>query len=184
MSTLWGRNKKDDQTNDSPNPWHAGNGNDDGGAAESSAPPTERTRLLPNRADERPPLLDPDDPAVTPYNLWTVRFVRYATVLFAAVAFVWWVLLFVSIFVTPPGMHMRGSPFYAFGYSCLALFNVSFTLAFFAVPSRAVRVLSMVMATLLFVNVVIVVSVERTRHEEGWVGMTSVICTSFLVFFF
>ncbi|KAL2756423.1 hypothetical protein ACRALDRAFT_1076382 [Sodiomyces alcalophilus JCM 7366] len=179
MSTLWGRNKPDDsQAGESPDPWrtgNAGNGDGDEDRGESSAPPTERTRLLPNRPDERPPLLHPDDPAVTPYNLWTVRFVRYATVLFAAVTFVWWVLLLVSIFVTPPGMNTRGSPFFAFGYACLALFNIFFTLAFFAVPSRAVRILSIVMAVLLFVNVIITVSVERTRHEEGWVGMTSVI---------
>ncbi|ROT36770.1 mitochondrial integral membrane protein [Sodiomyces alkalinus F11] len=175
MSTLWGKNKTDDsQAGESSDPWHPGNG--DGGQGDSSsAPPTERTRLLPNRTDERPPLLNPDDPAVSPYNLWTVRIVRYATVLFAALTFVWWVLLLVSIFVTPPGLYTRGSPFFAFGYACLALFNICFTLAFFAVPSRAVRILSIVMAVLLFVDVIITVSVERTRHEERWVGMTSVI---------
>lgn len=35
----------------------------------------ERSRLLPARAGPRPGVrgpLDPDDPAVTPYNLWTV----------------------------------------------------------------------------------------------------------------
>ena len=85
--------------------------------------PSERTRLL---QDRPPPVrndgyLDPDDPAVSPscplreceeesnrcddqvspYNLWTVRFLRYLTVLFLVITFLWWVLLLVSIFVSP-----------------------------------------------------------------------------------
>jgi hypothetical protein len=51
---------------------------------------------------------------VSPYNLWSVRFLRYFTVLFAIVTFLWWVLLLVSIFVSPPGMHSRGSGLHDF----------------------------------------------------------------------
>lgn len=58
--------------------------------------PDERTRLLPPQNEH---YLSPDDPAVTPYNLWSIRAVRYLSVLFLAVTFLWWVLLLVSIFI-------------------------------------------------------------------------------------
>lgn len=46
--------------------------------------PDERTRLLPAEStpSNRAGYLSPDDPAVSPYNLWSVRFMRYFTVAF------------------------------------------------------------------------------------------------------
>ncbi|KAI1096243.1 hypothetical protein F5B19DRAFT_488858 [Rostrohypoxylon terebratum] len=136
--------------------------------------PNEHTRLLPNRV-ESTNYLSPDDPAVSPYNLWSVRIVRYLTILFTILAFVWWTILLVSTFVTPPGFHTRGSGFFAFSYASLALANLLFTLIFFAIPSKAVRILSIIMAGLLLVDAVLLISVEKTRQEEGWVGMVSVL---------
>jgi small-conductance mechanosensitive channel len=110
------------------------------------APVNEHTRLLPNRVDSSRPMLRPDDPAVSPYNLWTVRVLRYLTVLFALLTFIWWVLLAVSAFATPPGFHTRGSGFYAFGYASLTLANVLFALVFFGVPAKSVRILAVVLS--------------------------------------
>jgi pimeloyl-ACP methyl ester carboxylesterase len=140
------------------------------------APPDEHTRLLPNRVDSsRPVMLSPDDPAVSPYNLWTVRLLRLLTIFFTFVTMVWWAILLVSAFATPPGFHMRGSGFFAFSYASLALATMLFTLMFFGVPSRAVRILAAVMAFTLTLNVILLLSIEKTRYEEGWVGTTSVI---------
>ncbi|KAI2467693.1 hypothetical protein F4781DRAFT_400832 [Annulohypoxylon bovei var. microspora] len=136
--------------------------------------PNEHTRLLPNRV-ESTNYLSPDDPAVSPYNLWSVRIVRYLTILFTILTFVWWTILLVSTFITPPGFHTRGSGFFSFSYTSLSLANLLFTLVFFAIPSKAVRILSIVMGGLLLVDVVLLISVEKTRHEEGWVGMVSVL---------
>lgn len=110
--------------------------------------PDEHTRLLPSRIDSAAPrgMLDPDDPAVSPYNLWSVRILRYLTLALAALNFAWWVVLLASAFATPPGLHTRGSSFFAFGYASLALANLAFTLVFFGVPSKAVRMLSVVMS--------------------------------------
>lgn len=115
---------------------------------------------------------------VSPYNLWSVRIVRYLSILFALLTFFWWTILLVSTFVTPPGFHTRGSGFFPFSYSSLALANLLFTLVFFAIPSKAVRVLSIVMGGILLLDVILVLAVEKTRHEEGWVGMVSVLCKS------
>ncbi|KAI0140993.1 hypothetical protein F4776DRAFT_661816 [Hypoxylon sp. NC0597] len=139
---------------------------------ESSA--NEHTRLLPNRV-ESTSYLSPDDPAVSPYNLWSVRIVRYLTTLFAVLTFVWWTILLVSMFVTPPGFHTRGSGFFPFSYAGLALATLIFTLIFFSIPSKAVRILIIVMGVLLVVDAILLISVEKVRHEEGWVGMVSVL---------
>jgi len=145
-------------------------------------PPSEHTRLLPNRLDSTP-YLSPDDPAVSPYNLWTVRIVRLATVALTCVALVWWVLILVSVFVTPPGMHARGGPFFALSYATIALLALVVELAFFSVPSKGVRVLSVATAGLLVVDVVIMLSVDKTRHEEIWVGVASVVWATVVALF-
>ena len=136
----------------------------------------EHTRLLPNRVDSTGiPYLSPDDPAVSPYNLWTVRLVRAVTVVLTCITFIWWVLMLVSVFVTPPGLHARGSPFFAFSYTTVALITLITSLLFFAVPSKSSRIVSIVTAVLLLVDVIIMLAVEKTRHEEMWMGVASVI---------
>jgi len=142
--------------------------------SQEGRPPDELTRLLPNRLDSTPYLL-PDDPAVSPYNLWTVRIVRLITIIFASVTFLWWILLLVSLFITPPGLHVRGSPFFAFGYSTIAFLILAVELLFFAAPSKAARILSLVSAILLLSDTIIIAAVTKTRHEEAWVGTASVI---------
>lgn len=136
-------NKKDDDRHQ-PRPEDEEDG--------ESAAPDEHTRLLPNRVDSNR-ALTPDDPAVSPYNLWSIRVLRFMTVLLTVITFVWWVILLVSAFATPPGFNIRGSGFTSFGFACLALANMLFTLIFFGIPSRPVRILSLIMAvSFLFTN--------------------------------
>ncbi|KAK4218743.1 hypothetical protein QBC37DRAFT_437043 [Rhypophila decipiens] len=136
--------------------------------------PNEHTRLLPNRLDSTP-YLSPDDPAVSPYNLFTVRLVRIFTVFLTILTFLWWLLMIISLFVTPPGFHARGSPFFAFVYASVALCTLGVELLFFAVPSKSVRVLSVVSAVLLLVDTIVILAVEGVRHEEVWIGVASVV---------
>ncbi|KAG6148080.1 hypothetical protein E4U47_007482 [Claviceps purpurea] len=151
----------------------------DDGAERTAPPPDEHTRLLPNRVDSSREsarvLLAPDDPAVTPYNLWSIRILRWLTLLFAIITFVWWIILLVSIFATPPGFHTRGSVFLAFGFTTLTFSNMVIGLIFFGVPAKAVRILSFVMAFLLLLDMIIILAVQQTRYEEGWVGIVSVV---------
>lgn len=116
---------------------------------ERSSVPDEHTRLLPNRIEPSRPYLNPDDPAVTPYNLWSIRLLRWLTIAFTVLTFVWWVILLVSAFATPPGFHTRGSGFFAFGFASLTLTNLLLTLLFFGVPSQSVRILVAIMAVSL-----------------------------------
>lgn len=146
-------------------------------------PPGEHTRLLPNRLDSTP-YLSPDDPAVSPYNLWTVRLVRWVTVALTCLTFVWWVLMVVSVFITPPGLHVRGSPFFAFSYASVALLTLVILLLFFSVPSRLARILSIVIAVALLVDAVIILVVPGLRHGELWVGIASVIWALLMAIWF
>ncbi|KAF4465298.1 mitochondrial integral membrane [Fusarium albosuccineum] len=150
------------------------NGADHENGGEQAAP-DEHTRLLPNRVDSNPGLLEPDDPAVSPYNLWSIRILRYLTIAFTLATLIWWILLLVSTFVTPPGIETRGSVWLAFGYATWTLANLVFDLIFFEVPSKSVRILALFMASVLFLDMILLLAVQKTRYEEGWVGAVSVI---------
>ena len=165
---MWGSRKNGDSNTNDANQADGSSGS----RPQDHHEPTERTRLINHNPQG---YLDPDDPAVSPYNLWTVRFLRHITVLFASVTFIWWVLLFVSIFVSPPGMHSRGSGFTDFSYTCLTLGNLLVALVFFVEPSRAMRVFLSLIAFFLLVDVIVIAVVTRLRFEEGWVGVTSAI---------
>ncbi|KAF3762391.1 hypothetical protein M406DRAFT_294077 [Cryphonectria parasitica EP155] len=142
---------------------------------DDEAAANERTRLLPNRVDGDATYLSPDDPAVTPYNLFTVRFTRYLTIFLTFITFLWWVLLLISIFITPPGLSTRGSGFYGFSFASVALTTLIVLLLFFSAPSKAARILAVVMAVLLLADMIIILAVPKLRHEEAWVGVVSVI---------
>jgi hypothetical protein len=170
MKRFWSRRDPDtDRPGESP--------------ASEDAPADEHTRLLPNRLDSTP-YLSPDDPAVSPYNLWTVRAVRWVTVALTCLTFVWWVLMVVSVFITPPGLHVRGSPFFAFAYASIALLTLVVSLLFFSVPSRLARILSIVNAVVLLVDTVIILVVPGLRHAEIWVGIASVVWAALMAFWF
>ncbi|KAL1882722.1 hypothetical protein VTK73DRAFT_1242 [Phialemonium thermophilum] len=136
----------------------------------------EHTRLLPNRVDSGvPPYLSPDDPAVSPYNLWTVRLVRRVTTALTLVTFLWWIVQLVSAFVTPPGLHTRGGGFFALSYVSLALITLSASLVFFSTPSKSARILGIIMAALFLLHAVIILAVRQIRHEEIWVGVVTLL---------
>ncbi|KAF2001173.1 hypothetical protein P154DRAFT_172715 [Amniculicola lignicola CBS 123094] len=181
--TMWGSKKDSEQNGAEQGPPD----NDGASSRRSHRPssrndPDERTRLL---ANNHPPpnsdgYLDPDDPAVSPYNLWSVRALRYLTVLFLMVSFIWWVLLLVSIFVSPPGMHSRGSGFFDFAFTCITIGNLLVAVIFFVAPAKALRITTMIITVLLLVDMIIILSVPRIRVEEGWVGIGSVIWAVFI----
>ena len=91
------------------------------------------------------------------------------------ITFFWWVLLLVSIFVSPPGMHSRGSGFFDFSYTSLSLANLIVVLLFFSTPSKAAQITVLVTSVLLLFDMIMILAVPRLRVEEGWVGIASVV---------
>lgn len=96
------------------------------------------------------------------------------------ITFIWWVVLLVSLFVSPPGLNTRGSGYTDFAYTTLAFGNLLVSLLFFTGPSAAMRVCMAIVAGLLLIDVIIILVVGSIRHEEGWVGIASVIWTTFI----
>jgi pimeloyl-ACP methyl ester carboxylesterase len=100
---------------------------------------------------------------------------RYLTILFLVVTFLWWVLLLVSLFVSPPGMHSRGSGFFDFAYTCLTTGNLLVATIFFTAPAKGLRITTAIIALLLAVDMIVILAVPRIRLEEGWIGIASVV---------
>ncbi|KIW90328.1 uncharacterized protein Z519_08972 [Cladophialophora bantiana CBS 173.52] len=175
MVSLWGSNKKDnghapqeeDEDSDTATASHPQ-------ATRPSEEADERTRLLPRR-DRGVSFLSPDDPAVSPYNLLTVRALRWLEVCFLVITCLWWTLLFISIFVSPPHFNSRGSGFFDVAWTTLTIANILTALLFFATPSTAMSVLSMAVSVILLIDMIIILAVSRIRLEEGWIGIASVI---------
>jgi pimeloyl-ACP methyl ester carboxylesterase len=99
------------------------------------------------------------------------------------ISFLWWALLFVSIFVSPPYMNTRGSGFFDFSYTTLTIGNLLIALLFFAIPSKPMEILSFVITVMLLVNMIMIVAIRRLRSEESWVGVTSVVWATFIAFY-
>lgn len=72
-------------------------------------------------------------------------------------------------------MHSRGSGFFDFSYTCLAIGNLLVAVLFFSSPAKAMRVTTAVIAVLLLIDMIIILAVPRIRVEEGWVGIASVV---------
>ncbi|KAJ5542695.1 hypothetical protein N7535_005119 [Penicillium sp. DV-2018c] len=167
---LWGRSNDRDRSTESP---HRQDGEDHNEPQHRYEEPTERSRLLPGNNERG--YLSPDDPAVSPYNLWSVRALRGVCIVALVLSFIWWTYLLVSIFVSPPMIHPRGSGFFAFAYTTLATGYLALGLLFFAVPSKAMTISGIILALLLLIDTIIILAVPRLRLEEGWVGIASVI---------
>ncbi|KAE8353024.1 hypothetical protein BDV28DRAFT_133990 [Aspergillus coremiiformis] len=174
MTSLW-KKKKDDPDREESHPR-----DEEGSTRHSHREPDERTRLLPR---ENPVYLRPDDPQVSPYNLWSVRALRGLTSLFLAISFVWWTFLLVSIFVSPPTMHTRGAGFFSFAYTTLTVGYLIIALLFFSVPSKPMTICGAILFLFLFVDMCIILGVARLRVEEGWVGIASVVWATFIAIY-
>jgi hypothetical protein len=90
-------------------------------------------------------------------------------------SFLWWVLLLVSIFVSPPLMQSRGSGFFDFSFTTLTTGNLLVALLFFSNPSKSMRISTIVISVFLLVDMIIILAVSRVRAEESWVGIASVV---------
>ena len=176
MVSLWNSSKDGEaEQNEEGDQPRATSSHSNSRPSRNSEDADERTRLIPRQQRGGPGYLEPDDPAVSPYNLWSVRALRWFEVLFLFVTCLWWTLLFISIFVSIPGLRSRGSGYFDVSYTTLTIGNILVALLFFAVPSTPMGVLSMAISVLLLIDMIIILTAARIRFEEGWVGIASVV---------
>ncbi|TGZ81883.1 hypothetical protein EX30DRAFT_305963 [Ascodesmis nigricans] len=133
----------------------------------------ERTSLLHGPPPPRHHHLSPDDPAVSPYNLFSVRSLRWISVILLLVSFLWWLVLLISTFITIPAFYTRGSGWFGFSYATLATGTMLAVLMFYGTPSKTERGLWFGTLFFLFVNLIIIVSAEPIREGENWSGIVS-----------
>lgn len=177
--SLWGsKNSNEEQDEENERPTSSSRRD----TPRHSEDANERTRLL-SPDDRAPGYLSPDDPAVSPYNLWSVRALRWFEIVFLVITFLWWTLLLVSLFVSPPKFNSRGSGFFDFSFTTLTIGNILVALIFFAVPSSAMSILSMSISVLLLIDMIIILAVPQIRIEEGWVGIASVVWAALIGFY-
>ncbi|MCJ1478911.1 hypothetical protein MMC13_007595 [Lambiella insularis] len=180
MVSLWGSKNGDSNQDNDNDEEHEGEGSRPSSRQPRQHEPDERSRLLP---PGHAGFLDPDDPAVTPYNLWSVRALRYFSIIFLVITFLWWVLLLVSIFVSPPMLHTRGSGFFDFSFTTLTAGLLLSGILFFSAPSRAMEITSLIIGVFLIIDVIIITATARIRTEEGWVGIASVIWAALMAIY-
>lgn len=128
--------------------------------------PDERTSLIPHNFP---------DHAVSPYNRFSVRSLRVLSIVLLLVAFIWWLALLVTTFVSPPGFYTRGGGWFAFAYSTFAVGILLVLLLFYSTPSKAERTILLGILGLLAVNTIIILASSSIRHKEAWAGVASVV---------
>jgi pimeloyl-ACP methyl ester carboxylesterase len=89
----------------------------------------------------------------------------------------------VSLFVSAPALHTRGSGFFAFAYTTLTVGYLLFGIIFFAVPSKPMTIWGVVLAIFLFIDMIITIAVPRIRVEEGWVGIATVVWATIIAIY-
>jgi hypothetical protein len=72
-------------------------------------------------------------------------------------------------------MQSRGSGFFDFAFTTLTTGNLLVALLLFANPSKALRVSTIIITGILFIDMILILAVSRVRAEESWVGIASVI---------
>lgn len=163
MSKFWTRGRQ------------SANGHQANGQDPESDRPDERTSLLGPPPAPGAHHLSPDDPAVSPYNLLSVRSLRYASIFLLFLSILWWLVLLINTFITIPGLFTRGSGWFAFSYSTLATGTLLALLVFYGTPSKTERGIWLATLFFLFVNLIIIVSATPIRQGENWIGIVS--CT-------
>jgi len=163
MAKFWTRGR---QSTDS----HPANGQDS-----ERYSPDEHTSLLGPPPAQGSHRLSPDDPAVSPYNLLSVRSLRYVSIFLLFLSTLWWLVLLINTFITIPGLFTQGSGWFAFSYSTLATGTLLAVLVFYGTPSKTERGIWLTTLFFLFVNLIIIVSAGPIRRGENWIGIVS--CT-------
>ncbi|EGV61673.1 alpha/beta-hydrolase [Yamadazyma tenuis ATCC 10573] len=137
--------------------------------------PGGSTDSLTSEELERQPLVQgqfvsPDDPIVSPLNLYWVRTVKFIIRVMWITNVVLFFILLLSDFVAIPGLNNRGRSFLEIDLVILSGLTNLLTYWCFTVPAYYERVLGYVTAGLLGVDFLVMFSVTYLRHQFGFIG--------------
>lgn len=77
-------------------------------------------------------------------------------------------------------VHTRGSGFFGFSYTTLAVGYLVLGRLFFAIPSKPMTIWGVVLSVFLVVDMCIILGVPRIRLEENWIGIPSAVWATFI----
>lgn len=129
---------------------------------------------------ERQPLVDresgnhrylsPDDPLVSPINLYKIRVLRVSLLTIFAINCVLFFAFLLSDFIAIPGLNNRGKSFLELDLVILNILTNLVTLWCFVVPAYYERVLGYISASLILIDFIIMFSIPRMRDQFGVIG--------------
>lgn len=141
---------------------------------ESPAPPSthttsssdiEQTPLLNNQR-----FLDPDDPKVSPLNLYKVRMLRVLVMVLVGINVVLFFGFLLTDFISIPGLNNRGKSFLELVLVLISLCTNLLTIWCFAVPVYYERILGYITVGLLAIDFIVIFCVAYMRDQFGLIG--------------
>ena len=121
---------------------------------------------------ELQPLLDPDDPRVSPLKLERIRLLKVIATTLVYVNLVLFVILLVSQFFAIPGFNNGGKSFLGLDLALVSLFINLTTNWFFAVPAYYERILGYVTSGLLLIDFIVALLVSPIRQSLGLLDLS------------
>lgn len=131
-------------------------------------------------ANERSPLLDPSDPAVSPLNSSYVWTLRLFLLILTAITFAWFTILLINCFVTIPFILFRTSGFLELDLAILNILILLLAIFAFQTPSEITLKFGYIVAGETLIQLLLVLLIPYFRRYYGALGIFSLLW-SFLV---
>lgn len=122
-------------------------------------------------------LLSPDDPKVSPMNLYSVKVIKLIIWVMWVINSICFFILILSDFISIPGLNNRGRSFLEVDLVIICALSNLLTLWCFVYPAYYERILGYVSAILFAIDFIVIVSVTYLRHQFGWIGNLLVLWT-------
>lgn len=130
-----------------------------------------------NTSTEQTPLLNPDDPAVSPLNLLKVWNFRVFLWFFVGFGCFWATILFVNGFVTIPFIFTKTSGFLELSLNIVAILSLLLSIFNFSVPSKAQLNIGYFLAGQLSFQLLLTLLIPSFRRYYNVIGITTMVFT-------
>ncbi|KAG7662498.1 uncharacterized protein J8A68_004029 [[Candida] subhashii] len=128
---------------------------------------------------EQQPLLDPDDPQVSPLNLPHIQRLKLFIRILVYINLFLLLILVISEFFSIPWFNNRGKSFLEIDLILICLLINSIHNLFFIIPAYYERIMGIVIAIFLVVDLVVVMAVPAMRQRLGGLGAVLIGWTCF-----
>ncbi|KAI5962969.1 uncharacterized protein KGF55_002761 [Candida pseudojiufengensis] len=132
---------------------------------------------------ETQPLLDPDDPQVSPLKLDYVKLLKFTQVILVIINLILFLILLFSEFFALPGFNNRGKSFLQIDLALICLLMNIVNNFTFIVPSYYERIGGYIVSGFLLLDLLIILVIPETRIDQGLLGTLLLLWTALNSFF-